>query len=57
MRTALKTLSIITVVLGGFAIIGATSSTTLEDAMYALVGGLYFVAQSTLTLFYIAKNK
>lgn len=48
MKTTLKTVSIIAIVLGVFAILGS------EGDGYAIVGGLLFLGQGSLSLAYIA---
>ena len=52
MKTSLKTMSIISVVLGGLAIIDGL--TTLDG--YALLGGSLFLAEGILALVYIGQN-
>lgn len=54
---ALKTFSIIAIVIGGLAILGAASSVTLEDAILALIGGGLFLTQGILSLEYMKKHK
>lgn len=55
MRTALKTMSIIMVVIGGFAILESADGG--QDAGYAFLGGLLFLAEGILALVYIGQNK
>ena len=53
MKTALKTMSIISIVLGSLAILG--SMDPVEG--YAMVGGGLFLAEGILALVYIGQNK
>ena len=56
LRTTLKVFSIIAIVLGVSAIIGALESTD-ADAGYAFLGGIFFMVEGWLTLVYIGKTK
>jgi hypothetical protein len=56
MRLAIKILSIVSVVLGSLAILGAAYETTTEGAVLALIGGGFFLAYGICSLIYI-KNK
>jgi len=53
MKTTLKVFSIFAVVIGALAIFGATSETTIEGAVYCIIGGGLFLAQGVLALVYI----
>ena len=52
METALKVFSIISVVIGGLAILGGIE----EDEIAAIIGGGMFLTQGILALCYIKKN-
>lgn len=55
MRTTIKVLSIISVVLGALAILGAAEGG--EDALYSLIGGGYFIVYGAMILSYLGKEK
>ena len=57
MRTTLKIFSIISVVIGGLAIIGCVTEETLYGAMTSFVGGALFLTQGILALVYIGNHK
>ena len=54
MKTALKTISIVAVVIGALAILGGVSDTYVDG--YALVGGALYMAQGILALVYIGQQ-
>lgn len=49
MKTQLKVFGIISIVLGGLAILGSASSATQEDFAYSLIGGGYVLAQGIIS--------
>jgi len=51
METALKTVSIIAIIIGALAIVGG------EGDYYAFIGGAFFATQGILSLVYISKTK
>lgn len=57
MRITVIVFSIISIVLGFFAVIGTFSSETVEDAGYTAVGGLLFLTQGILSLIYAVQTK
>jgi hypothetical protein len=57
MRTAIKTLSIITIVIGSLALIGSVTNPTDSDSLSALVGGLLFLGYGICVLIYVGQNK
>jgi hypothetical protein len=56
LRTTLKVFSIISVVLGALAILGALESTD-ANAGYAFLGGIFFLVEGWLALVYIGKPR
>ena len=54
MKTSLKVLSWVAIVLGALAVIGWAGNTS--DG-YALVGGAYFIIYGVVALKYIGENK
>ena len=54
LRATLKVFSIISIVLGGFAILGSLEGGV--DAEYAFLGGAFFVAEGWLALAFISKH-
>lgn len=56
MRTAIKVLSIIAIVIGGFAVIGAFTESSFEEALYSLVGGGLYLGYGICVLVYLNKS-
>ncbi len=52
MKTALKVMSIISIVIGGLATLGCV----YEFESAAFIGGLFYIAQGTLALIYIKQT-
>ncbi len=57
MKTALQIFSWFAIVLGGFAILGASTGPTTEDVIYSLMGGGLFLTQGVLALIYISQKE
>ena len=56
MKTTIKVLSIIAVVLGGIAILSAFGETSADEIMRAIVGGSLFLGYGICVLVYL-KNE
>jgi hypothetical protein len=55
MKTAIKTLGIIDIVIGSLAFLGSFDGSS--GAIYAFLGGLFYIAQGVLMLVFINKCK